>query len=43
MTEARQDQDVYFRMTKEPEQMLEQDRITTTRRVKERVAEVTVR
>ena len=40
--EARQNQDVDFRMAEEPEQMLEQDRVTTGCGFKERGAEVAV-
>ncbi len=40
--EGRQDHDVDFRVTKEPEQMLEHDRVTTTRRCEELRSEVTV-
>ena len=40
--EARQDQNVHFRMTEEPEQMLEQDRVAAAGRIKERRAEVAV-
>ena len=40
--ETRKDQNVNFRMTEEPEQMLVQQRIATTLRIEERGAEVTV-
>ena len=43
MPKPRQDQDVHFRMTEEPEQMLEQDRIAALRRFEEGSPEVTVR
>jgi hypothetical protein len=41
-TESWQDQDVYFRMAEEPEQMLEQHWIAAACRIKETRAEITV-
>jgi hypothetical protein len=41
--EARQDHDIHFRMTKEPEQVLVKQQVTTIGRIKEGGAEVTVR
>ena len=40
---ARQDHDVNFRVTEEPEQMLEQDRIAAASGIEEGRTEVTVR
>ena len=40
--EARQNQDVHFRMPEEPEQMLEQDRIAAAMRIEEGGAEIPV-
>ena len=40
--EARQDEDVDFRVPEEPEQMLEQDRIAAARRIEEGRAEIAV-
>ena len=39
---AGQDQNIHFRMTEEPEQMLEQDRVTAARRIKEGGAKIAV-
>jgi len=40
---ARQDHDIHFRVTEEPEQVLEQDRIPAAIRTEEGRAEITVR
>ncbi len=42
-TKARQDHDVHFRVTEEPEQVLEQDRVPAAIWTEEGRAEVTVR
>jgi hypothetical protein len=41
-SESRENQNVNLRMSKESEQMLVKDRISPTRRVKERSIEVTI-
>jgi hypothetical protein len=40
--EARQDQDVDLRMTEEPQQMLEQERIAAAMRIEEGGAEIAI-
>ena len=41
-TKARQDENVHFRMPKEPKQVLEHNRVTATRRVKKCCTEIAV-
>jgi hypothetical protein len=42
-TKTGKDKDVDFRMTKKPKKMLKKDRVTTTRRVKERRIKITIK